>query len=96
MSGTKYSIKVIRGGKEKIFILTVAERKDKPETALAKDQSAKAYFGIIAQGTYQPEISRRLGIPRDAGVIIIDVENEQPRRRCRTPAAGYCCSGKLR
>jgi len=75
--GEKISIKVVRSGKEKIFHLTVAERKDKPETALAKEKSSQAYFGIIAQDI-TPEISRRLGVVRDAGVVIIDVENGSP------------------
>ncbi|MEN6373363.1 MAG: DegQ family serine endoprotease [Smithella sp.] len=75
--GEKISIKVIRSGKEKVFNLTVAERKDKPETASTKEKSAKTYFGIIAQDI-SPEIAKRLGVPRDAGVIIVDVENGSP------------------
>ena len=75
--GEKISIKVIRGGKEKVFPLTVAERKDKTENALTKGKESKVYFGIIAQ-EISPEISRQLGIPRESGVIIIDVENGSP------------------
>ena len=75
--GDKISIKVIRGGKEKVFSLTVAERKDKTEIASAKGKESKVYFGIIAQ-EISPEISRQLGVPRESGVIIIDIENGSP------------------
>jgi serine protease Do len=73
--GEKVSIKVVRDGKEMVFGLTVAERKDRPETASAK--GSKGYFGILAQDI-SPEISRQLGIARDIGVIIVDVENGSP------------------
>jgi serine protease Do len=73
--GEKVSIKVVRDGKEMLFYLTVAERKDKPEIVSAKN--SKGYFGIIAQ-EISPEISRQLGIPRGIGVIITDVENGSP------------------
>ena len=75
--GEKVFIKVIRSGKDKVFNLTVAERKDKPETVQAREKSSQVYFGIIAQDI-TPEISRRLGVPRDAGVVIVDVENGSP------------------
>ncbi|MGV8057725.1 MAG: Do family serine endopeptidase [Smithellaceae bacterium] len=75
--GEKISIKVVRGGKEMIFPLTVAERKDKTEIAAAKGKGSKVYFGIIAQ-EISPEMSRQLGIPHESGVIIIDVENGSP------------------
>lgn len=70
--GEKVSIKVIRDGKEMTFVVLVSERKNKPENASAKE--AKEYFGITAQ-EITPEISRQLGISREAGVIIVDVEN---------------------
>jgi serine protease Do len=75
--GEKISIKVIRGGKEKVFYLTVAERKDKTEIALAKGKESKVYFGIVAQ-EISPAISKQLGVPRESGVIIIDIENGSP------------------
>jgi serine protease Do len=73
--GEKVSIKVIRDGKEMVFPVTVSERKDKPEVTSTK--GSKEYFGITAQ-ELTPEISRQLGIGREAGVIIINIENGSP------------------
>ncbi len=73
--GEKVSIKVVRDGKEMVFSLTVAERKDRPEIASAK--GLRGHFGIIAQ-EISPEISRQLGIAHESGVIIIDIENGSP------------------
>lgn len=73
--GEKVSIKVVRDGKEMVFTLTVAERKDKPEVVSARE--TKGYFGVIAR-EITPDISRQLGVARDTGVIITDVENGSP------------------
>lgn len=73
--GEKVSVKVVRDGKTIVFTLTVAERKDRSEIASAK--GSKGYFGIIAQ-EISPEISRQLGIARESGVIIVDIENGSP------------------
>ena len=75
--GEKISIKVIRAGQEMVFLLTVAERKDKTEIASAKGKGSKVYFGIVAQ-EISPEMSRQLGVAHETGVIIIDVENGSP------------------
>jgi serine protease Do len=75
--GEKISIKVIRGGKEKVFALTVAERKDKTEIASEKGRESRAYFGIFAQ-EISPEISRQMGVSHESGVIIIDIESGSP------------------
>jgi len=73
--GDKVAIKVIRDGKEIMLSVVVSERKDKPEIASTK--GSKEYFGIKAQ-EITPEISQQLGIPREAGVIISNVENGSP------------------
>jgi serine protease Do len=73
--GEQVSIKALRDGKEMMFQVVVAERKDKSDMASAKE--SKGYFGIAAQ-EITAEISRQLGIPRDAGVIVTDVENGSP------------------
>ena len=65
----------MRDGKEISFQVVVAERKDKPEIALTK--KSKGYFGIAAQEITK-EISQQLGISRDAGVIVTDVEEGSP------------------
>jgi len=73
--GDKVAIKVIRDGKEMMLSVVVSERKDKPEIASTK--GSKEYFGIKAQ-EITSEISQQLGIPREAGVIISNIENGSP------------------
>jgi serine protease Do len=73
--GEKVLIKGLRDGKEISFQVVVAERKDKPEIALTKKSGG--YFGINAQEITK-EIGQHLGIPRDAGVIVTDVEEGSP------------------
>jgi serine protease Do len=73
--GEKVLIKGLRDGKEISFLIVVAERKDKPEIALTK--KSKGYFGIAAQEITK-ELAQQLGISRDAGVIVTDVEEGSP------------------
>ena len=73
--GEKVLIKGLRDGKEISFQVVVVERKDKPEIALVK--KSKGYFGIAAQEITK-EIAQQLGISRDAGVIVTDVEEGSP------------------
>lgn len=73
--GEKVLIKALRDGKEISFQVVVTERKDKPEVALTK--KSKGYFGIAAQEITK-EIAQQLGISRDAGVIVTDVEEGSP------------------
>jgi serine protease Do len=73
--GEKVLIKGLRDGKEISFQIVVAERKDKPEVALTKQ--SKGYFGIAAQEITK-ELAQRLGISRDSGVIVTDVEEGSP------------------
>jgi len=73
--GEKVLIKGLRDGKEISFQIVVAERKDKPEVTLTKQ--SKGYFGIAAQEITK-EIAQRLGISRDSGVIVTDVEEGSP------------------
>jgi serine protease Do len=73
--GEKVLIKGLRDGKEISFRVVVSERKDKSEIALIK--KSKGYFGIAAQ-EISKEIAQQLGIPRDAGVIVTDVEEGSP------------------
>ncbi|MEN6622113.1 MAG: DegQ family serine endoprotease [Smithella sp.] len=73
--GEKVSLKVIRDGRELVFNLTVAERKDKPEIVAARE--SKGYFGVMVQ-EIPHELSRQLGISRESGVMVVDVENGSP------------------
>jgi serine protease Do len=59
-----------------IFNVLVAERKDRPEIA-ESGKSTKEFFGISVQ-ELTPEIARQLGVSRETGVIVIDVENGSP------------------
>ena len=73
--GEKATIKALRDGKEILFKIAVAERKDKHEIALTK--KAGEYFGISVQELTK-DIAKQLGIPPDAGVIVTDVEEGSP------------------
>ena len=73
--GEKAIIKVIRDGREMSFSIIVAERKDKPETALT--QKSGGYFGIHAQEITK-DMAKQLGIAANTGVIVTDVEGGSP------------------
>ncbi len=73
--GEKANIKVVRDGKEIFFQIVVAERKDKPEIALA--QKSGGYFGLQVQEITQ-DLAKQLGISQSGGVIVTDVEEGSP------------------
>jgi serine protease Do len=73
--GENVSIKVIRDGKEMMFTVKVSERKERQEIVSSK--GTKGFFGITAQ-EISTEIARQLGIGKDTGVIISDIENGSP------------------
>jgi serine protease Do len=73
--GDKASIKVLRDGKEILCAVIVSERKDQQEVAAVR--ASKGHYGIAAQ-EITPEIARQLGIAKDSGVIVTDVENGSP------------------
>ncbi|HUN53703.1 MAG TPA: DegQ family serine endoprotease [Smithella sp.] len=73
--GEKATIKALRDGKEISFQVIVTERKDKPETALAKKSGG--YFGINAQ-EINKGLAKQLGLPNNTGVIVTDVEEGSP------------------
>lgn len=73
--GEKANIKVVRDGKEIYFQIIVAERKDKPEIALA--QKSGTYFGISVQEITK-EMAKQLGVSVSGGVIVTDVEEGSP------------------
>ncbi|KAF0159168.1 MAG: endopeptidase [Syntrophaceae bacterium] len=70
----KMNLKAIRDGKEMIFHVTVAERKD--SGAMAAEKSGKGHFGVAAQ-EITAELARQLGIARD-GVIVTEVQEGSP------------------
>ena len=70
--GDKVDVKVLRDGQDKVFRITVTERKDQPEIALARDTAEN--FGMALQDI-TPEIARYLGISSKSGVIVVDVKD---------------------
>lgn len=72
--GAKVELKVLRDGKEKVFTLTVAERKDRPE--LVADFSQEEYGLTVNDIT--PEIAQQLGVSSRAGVVILEVTDGSP------------------
>ncbi len=68
--GETVAIKAIRDGQEKVFNITVAERKDQPE--IAARQNGQAYGMAVQEIT--PEIAKHLGLSLKKGVIVVDVQ----------------------
>ncbi len=73
--GEKANIKVVRDSKEIFFQIVVAERKDKPEIALA--QKSGGYFGLQVQEITK-DLAKQLGISQNGGVIVTEVEEGSP------------------
>jgi serine protease Do len=68
--GETVAIKAIRDGQEKVFNITVAERKDQPE--IAARQNGQAYGMVVQEIT--PEIAKHLGLSLKKGIIVVDVQ----------------------
>lgn len=73
--GEKISVKVIRDGKEMVFSVTVKERKESAEVAATRGEGK--FFGIVAR-EITPEMARQLGVARETGLIISDIEEGSP------------------
>lgn len=73
--GEKVSIKALRDGKEIAFQVVVAERKDKVDMVSTKGSTE--HFGIAAQDI-TAEMAKQLGISRDGGVIVAEVQSGSP------------------
>jgi len=74
--GERVNVKVVRDNQEKVFQVTVTERKDKPEVAMEQG-GKKEEFGMTVQDI-TPQIARQLNIPKSTGVIVTDVEEGSP------------------
>ena len=74
--GEKVNVKVVRDGQEKVFQVTVTERKDRPEVAMEQG-GKKEEFGMTVQDI-TPQIARQLNIPKSKGVIVTEVEEGSP------------------
>lgn len=69
--GDKVTVKVVREGKEMTFRVEVAERKEQPDMASAKDTQEN--LGMTVQ-EITPDIARHLGMSKKTGVIVVDVK----------------------
>ena len=74
--GDKVGIAVLRDGRAMNFQVTVAERRDRPETAQSS-RGGYEHYGL-AVGDITPEIARYLGIPKKTGVIVMRVQPGSP------------------
>ncbi|MDI6726941.1 MAG: PDZ domain-containing protein, partial [Smithellaceae bacterium] len=72
--GAKVELKVLRDGKEKVFTVTIAERKDRPE--LVAEASQEEYGLTVSDIT--PEIAPQLGVSPRSGVVIVEVTDGSP------------------
>ncbi|MBN1614752.1 MAG: Do family serine endopeptidase [Deltaproteobacteria bacterium] len=73
--GDRIEVKALREGKERVFQVTVTERKE--ATELAAMDRTKAHFGMVTQDL-TPEISRYLGINQKTGVVVVEVQEGGP------------------
>src|SRR5674536_198553 len=73
--GEKMTVKALRDGKEMLFEVFVVERKDKSE--VVSINGGNGYFGLAVQEITK-ETAQHMGISRNAGVIVTDVEEGSP------------------
>jgi serine protease Do len=73
--GEKIKVKVWRDGKEKIFEITVGERKD--EKTLAVKGKGGEHYGMTVQ-EMTPDMAKHFGLPEKSGVIITQVREGSP------------------
>jgi serine protease Do len=86
--GSTVPIKILRDRKERTLTITVDEVNAEAESSRQSRDSAPnetAGFGI-ALDNLTPEVSRRLGVPRDVdGAIVIDIDPDGPAAQARQP-----------
>jgi serine protease Do len=75
--GVGAALKLLRDGKERTVRLQLGERPDAPSTAARPprggDEPAGQYAVGLSVETLEPEIARRLQLPQNAGVMVIEV-----------------------
>jgi serine protease Do len=69
--GEMVKITILRDGQSQSMNITVAERKDQPEIAAAREGGEA--FGMVVQ-EITPEIAKHLGLTAKTGVIVVDVQ----------------------
>lgn len=73
--GEKVRVKIWRDGQEKVFSVTIGERKD--EKILAGPGKADEHYGMTVQ-EMTPEMAKHFGISQKTGVIITQVREGSP------------------
>ena len=73
----KITVKVLRNGDTKKFVVKVTERTE--EKTLAKAKKGDEYFGMTVQ-EITPEIAEHLGLPGTTGVIVAEVKADGPAK----------------
>jgi serine protease Do len=76
--GKKITIRVVRNGDRKNFVVKVTERTE--EKMLAKTTKGEEYFGMSVQ-EITPEIAEHLGLAGTTGVIVTGVKAEGPAKQ---------------
>jgi serine protease Do len=72
--GDRVKVKALRDGRERVFTVVVAERKDQTETA---QSSGEQGFGLTVRDI-TPEIAKYLGLKEIKGVLVAEVEPGSP------------------
>lgn len=73
--GKKVTLKVIREGKEQVLTATITEMKEEKPVIAKTDMEKK--LGLRIQGI-TPAIAEQLGLEKDTGVIVVDVDAGSP------------------
>ncbi len=76
--GKKISVRALRNGDRKNFVVTVTERTE--EKTLAKATKGEEYFGMTVQ-EITPEIAEHLGLAGTTGVIVTGVKADGPAKQ---------------
>ena len=74
--GDRIAVKAQRDGKEKLFQIIVAERKEGTEF-IASKKGTGGSLGMTVQDI-TPEIARHLGISKKGGVVVVEVQEGSP------------------
>jgi serine protease Do len=73
----KIEIKVLRGGKERTFNVTIAKRTEEKETLAMKAPEEEKDLGMSVSAL-TPEIARQFGISETEGVVVVEVQEDGP------------------
>jgi serine protease Do len=72
--GTEVTLKVLRGGKEKTFKLTITELKEEKQAKAAGEEADESSLGLVVQDLNQ-SLAQRLRLRETKGVAVVQVES---------------------